>query len=100
MNTDTGHLVSGKLYQELLKEETKKEKVDVVKLTDLETGRQELLDSYEQVPKELEAAAKKKLAGKDETVVSLTSGGKLSKWAAKRRKDKRKLAKASRKKNR
>ena len=58
---------------------------------------------YVRVPEELEHAAKVKLAGKEEAYVSKTSGGKLSKWAAKQRKAKRaknKIARASRKKNR
>jgi ABC-type enterochelin transport system substrate-binding protein len=55
---------------------------------------------FEQIPPELESAAKKKLAGNDSAMVSLTSGGKLSKWAAKRRKEKRKMEKESRKRNR
>ncbi len=54
---------------------------------------------YTPVPAELEKAAEKKLAGQDEAYVSLTSGGKLSKWAAKQRKAKRKKQKASRRKN-
>ena len=53
---------------------------------------------YEPVPPELERAAASKLAGQDEAWVSLTSGGKLSRWAAEKRKKKR--AKGSRRKNR
>lgn len=55
---------------------------------------------YEPVPKELEVSANKKLTGRDEAMVSLTSGGKLSKWAASRRKAKRKMAQASKRRNR
>ena len=55
---------------------------------------------YEPVPKELEAVAANKLAGQDEAYVSLTSGGKLSKWAASRRKAKRKMAQVSKRRNR
>lgn len=47
------------------------------------------LEGLEPVPEDLHNAAKKKLAGKKEAMVSLTSGGKLSKWAAMRRKEKK-----------
>jgi len=57
-----------------------------------------LKTDYEPVPPELERAAQKKLAGKEETTVSLASGGKLSRWAAKKRKEK--MAKESKRKNR
>lgn len=36
---------------------------------------------YDEIPKELSKAARKKLNGKNEAYVSLTSGGKLSNWA-------------------
>lgn len=55
---------------------------------------------YEPVPDNLLRAANKKLAGKNEAYVSLTSGGKLSRWAAKQRKAKRKVVRASRRRNR
>lgn len=42
----------------------------------------ELSAAYTPVPDELLAAAERKLAGEDEAMVSLTSGGKLSRWAA------------------
>jgi hypothetical protein len=58
----------------------------------------ELRSGYELVPNELERAAEKKLAGRNEATVSLTSGGKLSRWAAKKRKEK--MVKESRRKNR
>jgi len=54
----------------------------------------------EVVPAELQAAAEKKLAGCDRAVVSLSSGGKLSKWARQERKKKRKSAQESRRRNR
>lgn len=47
---------------------------------------------YEEVPSELQEAARRKLAGKKEALVSLTSGGKLSRHAAQLRKKRRKLA--------
>ena len=58
---------------------------------------------YEPVPPELERAAQKKLAGKNEATVSLTSGGKLSKWAAGRRNERKvrnRMVKNSRRQNR
>ena len=79
MNPDTGHLV----------------RVDSV-----EEMRRLAQAGYEPVQEELEGAAKRKLAGRKEAYVSLTSGGKLSRWAAKRRKAKRKMAKESRRRNR
>jgi len=86
MDINTGHLVSPEKFKEMMENFTEYEK--------------EALKDYQPVPKELEPAAKKKLASKDEAYVSLTSGGKLSRWAAKQRKAKRKAAKQSRKKNR
>lgn len=43
---------------------------------------------YEPLPKELQRAANLKLGGKDSAFVSKGSGGKLSKYAAKRRRRK------------
>ena len=77
MNPDTGHLKA-------LDEETAKS---------LEEG-------YEKVPEELNRAARRKLNGRSDAHVSLTSGGKLSKWAAQKRKNRNKMAKQSRKANR
>ena len=80
MNPDTGHLVTQEVL-ERMDEEKKKQ--------------------YKPLPQRLNRAAKRKLAGKGEATVSLTSGGKLSQWAAQERKKKRrKTARASRKRNR
>ena len=83
MNCDTGHLVT----QEML---------------DLMKEHERL--AYAAVPLELETAALLKLHGRSEAHVSLTSGGKLSKWASQtrqqNRKQRRKMAKMSRKQNR
>lgn len=57
-------------------------------------------NGYEPVPPELGHAANLKLAGRNEAVVSLTSGGKLSRWAAQKRKERRKTARESRRRNR
>ena len=78
MNVDTNHLVA-------LQERAR----DLLRARD-----------YEQLPDELEPAAKAVLRGRNEAYVSRTSGGKLSKYAAKRRKEKRKQARAARKRNR
>jgi hypothetical protein len=67
--------------------------------------------AYQEVPTRLQRAALKKLAGRREAIVSKTSGGKLSKWAAaerkraagnvaKKRTSRRAMAKATRKANR
>lgn len=80
MNPDTGHIVS---------------------LPDTEEMMRIYKDmGYEPIPEELQPAANKKLAGQNEAFVSLTSGGKLSKWAADKRKIRRKMARESRKRNR
>jgi hypothetical protein len=55
---------------------------------------------YAYVPEDMVKAAAAKLAGQAEAVVSLTSGGKLSKWAAQKRKERRRAAKESRRRNR
>lgn len=61
---------------------------------------QAIQDGLEPVPQHLNRAARRKL-GKNKTAkVSLTSGGKLSKWAAGKRKKKRKAEKAARRANR
>ena len=63
-----------------------------------QTRKELLMAGYREVPEELEQAAKKKLAGQKEAMVSLTSGGKLSKWAAGERKKERETAKKNKKK--
>ena len=79
MNCNTGHLVT----QEMM----------------------DVMDShhrgeYTPVPENLNHAAIAKLAGKQEANVSLTSGGKLSRFAGQTRKQRRFMAKQSRKQNR
>jgi len=104
VNPDTGHLL--KMDSELAKKLFGKPET-----TEKAMKKRMHALGYQPVPKELENAAEKKLAGKDEAYVSLTSGGKLSKWAARQRKLKRKanarkaknrakMAKQSRKRNR
>lgn len=55
---------------------------------------------YEKIPSELEHAARVVLGGRPGAYVSRASGGKLSRWAAKKRKAKRKAARAARKQSR
>jgi hypothetical protein len=58
---------------------------------------------YEPVPPELERAAYRKLTRESEAMISLTSGGKLSRWAARKRNERKvrnRMTKESRKKNR
>lgn len=55
---------------------------------------------YVLVPRPLVPAARMKLAGRNEAYVSLTSGGKLSRFAAAQRKAKRQQVRQSRKRNR
>lgn len=95
MNSNDGHLISGEMMKEF-------------KMNPLKFNKN--IQDYTEVPPELENAAKKKLNGKDEAYVSLNSGGKLSKYMAKLRREaknkktkqrsKNKTAKQSRKKNR
>jgi hypothetical protein len=59
-----------------------------------------LRPGYEVLPDDLQAAAGRKLGGRSEAYVSKTSGGKLSRWAAGRRKARRRMAKEARKRNR
>ena len=77
MNPHTGHLVS-----------------------DITTIEREFRTDYVPLPDQLNRAARRALRGREETHVSLTSGGMLSKFAAEQRRAKRKAAKASRKRNR
>lgn len=55
---------------------------------------------FEPLPLDLQDAAAKFLAGADRAIVSKHSGGKLSRFAAKQRKAKRKAAKMARRRNR
>lgn len=55
---------------------------------------------YEPLPDSLVPAARKVMGDRDEGKVSLTSGGKLSKWAAKQRKARKRMQKDSRRRNR
>ena len=108
MNIDNGHLVSAEKMEEFHKQidnlQAEKEKFEILSLDEAGAIEQKEIEheanGYVPVPPELNRAAKRKLAGKDEAYVSLTSGGELSKWAAKQRKAKRKIAAESRKKNR
>lgn len=93
MQPFTGHLVDLKqMIDEAATPEEKQAASDAV-----DTLRQA---GYEEVPEHLNRAARRVLQGQPEAYVSLTSGGKLSKHAATRRKARRKMAKASRRKNR
>ena len=78
MNPETGHLVD--LEYERFKEATEK--------------------GYLTLPEEMNHAAKCKLNGRPEANVSLTSGGKLSRWASNARKNLRKYEAAKKSKNR
>jgi len=54
--------------------------------------RKALSEGFEKLPDSLQGAATRKLNGRDSAFVSKTSGGKLSKFAAARRKAKREKA--------
>lgn len=79
MNCDTGHLVTRAM-------------LDMMEV--------KARAAYTPVPEHLSLAAHRTLAGRQETYVSPSSGGKLSKFAAANRKQRRKVAKQSRKQNR
>jgi hypothetical protein len=57
-------------------------------------------DHYDPVPRSLQQAAMQELRGRDEAKVDLQAPTPLAKFAAKRRKVRRKIAKASRRRNR
>lgn len=52
----------------------------------------EVVRQFRSLPRELWRAAKRKLAGEREAQVSLTSGGKLARWAAGERAEDRRKA--------
>ncbi len=94
MDTRTGHLVDP-------------EEMERIRKQFAEAGRP---NPYTEVPERLAGAAKRKLAGRAEAMVSLKSGGQLARWAAqvnakkakaaRRAKARRKIEKASRRANR
>jgi hypothetical protein len=77
MNSSTGHLVA-----------------------DIGSVESQLRNAYDPVPKSLQAAALQELKGREQAYVDLQAPTPLAKFAAKRRKVKRKIAKASRRRNR
>ena len=79
MNDNTGHIVSEEILKQLKPVER---------------------EQYDILPVDLHRAAMAVLKGRKEGYVSLTSGGKLSRYAAQQRKKKRKTVKASRRRNR
>lgn len=72
LNFFTGHLVTTEKLKGLIKE------IDPADLK-----------YYEPVPENLILATRKKLAGKQESKISLRSGGKLSRWASRMRRKNR-----------
>jgi hypothetical protein len=66
----------------------------------LDSMDQSAKEAYEPIPNHLIKAAVLKLGGTKEATISKHSGGRLSKWAAQRRKEKRRTEKLSRKRNR
>jgi hypothetical protein len=71
---------------------------DVNQMTEKEINSQ--MHKLTEVPEELQHAANVKLNGEKSAIVSKTSGGKLSKFAAKERLRKKKLNRKNQKKNR
>jgi len=89
MNTEIGHLIN-------MNSQLAKEKFG----NDIDLLKNALNQGYQPVPADLKEAATRKLNGQDEAFVSKTSGGKLSRWAAKQRKAKRKVTKEAKRRNR
>lgn len=95
MDVNTGRLITGARMRIIVDE-----------FYDAES-RAAFVANFTPVPDDLQKAAQIKLSGKDEAMVSLASGGKLSTWAAQERnkkqaqeKQRRKMVKASRRRNR
>jgi len=83
MQVEENHLISGDLLNKIAQCTDEEEK----KLLKLQNNLFELED-YEQLPDNLNHAAKIALGNKSNVFISKTSGGKLSKHAAKRRRRK------------
>ena len=104
MNVNTNRLVDVSLFAPNMVRANKNGTVSIMPAAPvMDVGDAEVED-LEPVPDELQAAAKRVLAGRPEAYVSKTSGGKLSRWASARRKERSrqraKMAKASRRRNR
>lgn len=80
MNSGTGHLVREDLFVQM--------------------KAAGVADGYEPLPPELWRAAEKKLGKASEATVSRRSGGQLSRHAARKRRSRREMEKATRRKNR
>jgi ABC-type enterochelin transport system substrate-binding protein len=117
MNVDTGELRKlaslantadivvinedySKLFEKPEDEESKLAAINKYMEVQKQLEEAEKNNIFTPIPEELEHAAEAKLKGQDSAMVSLTSGGKLSKWAAKQRKAKRKAEQEARRKNR
>ncbi len=83
MQVEENHLISGDLMNKIAGCTDEEEK----KLIELQNNLFKL-EEYEEVPEDLNHAARVALQGKESIFVSKTSGGKLSKYAAKRRRRK------------
>ena len=76
---------------------------DTGELRDLATPeemKKALSEGFEVLPDDCKRAAQHKLKGQKSAMVSLSSGGKLSRWAASKRKKKKQKEKAARRSNR
>ena len=87
MDVETNHLVTEDWLKEL-------EKITGAERKEAEKKTEQFLKrlckkSYSPVPEELNHAAKVALRGRQEVTISRTSGGKLSRWAASKRREKR-----------
>ncbi len=64
---------------------------ELIRVKNLEEMRKLGKKGFIPIPQSLEEAANKMLGKKKKVIVSKTSGGKLSKWAAKKRRQKAEL---------
>lgn len=86
MNVETNHLVTAEKLKEL---GINVEAQESVEETEKRIRKLFCKKSYTPVPKELNHATKVALRGRQEVTISRTSGGKLSRWAASKRREKR-----------
>lgn len=102
MNVDNGHLINLAKYGSAVVRIEKDGSMAIIPAAPVMDVGDEKVEDLESIPDELQGAAKRVLAGRPEAFVSLTSGGKLSRWAAQKRRERRrsKIANESRRRNR
>ena len=90
MDVETNHLVTGEKLKELAKDVEAQEGLqERIEEAQKQIREHFYKESYIPVPKELNHAVRVALRGRQEATISRTSGGKLSRWAASKRREKR-----------